>query len=50
MLDESIREDRRRLAARYVNNPDAYVSTIRLEPGASGQLQVVITVEMVNLF
>ena len=48
MLDASIREDSRRLAARYVNYPDAYVSTIRLERGASGRLQVVITVEMVN--
>ena len=46
MLDASIRE---RLAERYLNNPDAYVSTIRLEPGASGQLQVVITVEIINL-
>ena len=49
MLDASIREGRRRLAERYLNNPNAYVSTIRLEPGTSGQPQVVITVEMVNL-
>ena len=48
ILDPSIREGRRRLAGRYLNYPDAYVSTIRLEPGASGQLQVIITLEMVN--
>lgn len=45
----SIAEGRRRLAGRYLNNPEAYVSMIRLEPGASGQFQVVITLEMVNL-
>ena len=45
-LDASIAEGRRRLAGRYLNNPDAYVSTIRLEPGPSGQLQVIITLEM----
>ena len=50
MFDASIREGRRRLAGRYLNSPDAYVSTIRLEPGASGRLQVVITVEVVNHF
>ena len=51
MLDASIREGRRRLAGRYVNNPNAHVSTIRLEPSASasGQHQVIITLEMVNL-
>ena len=49
MPNESIREGRRRLARRYLNNPNAYVSTIRLEPSASGQLQVVITLEMLNL-
>ena len=49
MFDASIREGRRRLAGRYLNSPDAYISTIRLEPGASGRLQVIITVEMVNL-
>ena len=45
-LDTSIAEGRRRLASRYISNPDAYVSTIRLEPGPSGQFQVIITLEM----
>ena len=45
-LDGSIAEGRRRLAGMYLNNPDAYVSTIRLEPGTSGQFQIIITLEM----
>ena len=51
MFDESIREGRRRLARCYVNNPNAYESMIRMEPSASasGQHQVIITLEMVNL-
>ena len=44
-LDASIAEGRRRLAGRYLNNPDAHVSTIRLEPGPSGQFQVIITLD-----
>ncbi|KAI9447068.1 hypothetical protein BJY52DRAFT_1420528 [Lactarius psammicola] len=48
-LDMLIAESRRRLAGRYLNNPDAYVSMIRLEPSPSGQLQVVITLEMTNV-
>jgi len=44
-------ESRRHLAGSYLNNPYAYVSTIRLEPGPSGQFQVrvIITLEMTNL-
>ena len=51
MLDESITEGRRHLARHYVNNPNAYVSMIRMEPSASasGQHQVIITLEIVNL-
>jgi hypothetical protein len=48
-LDTSIAESRRRLAGRYLNNPNAYVSTIRLEPGPSGRSQVIITLEMANI-
>ncbi|KAH9012465.1 hypothetical protein EDB85DRAFT_1019980 [Lactarius pseudohatsudake] len=48
-LDTSIAESRRRLAGRYLNNPGAYVSTIRLEPGLSGQFQVIITLEMTDI-
>ncbi|KAH9059897.1 hypothetical protein EDB87DRAFT_676855 [Lactarius vividus] len=49
-LETSIAESRRRLASRYLNNADAHVSMIRLEPGASGQFQVIITLEMTNVF
>ena len=48
-LDASIAESRRRLASRYLINPEAYVSTIRLEPGPSGELQVIITLGMANV-
>ncbi|KAI9436613.1 hypothetical protein H4582DRAFT_2129866 [Lactarius indigo] len=48
MLNASIAEGRRRLAEHYINNPDAYVSIIRLEPGQSGQFQVIIVLEMAS--
>ena len=49
-VETLISEGRRRLAERYLHNPDAYVSMIRLEPSPSGQLQVIITVEVANIF
>ena len=48
-VEALIVESRRRLAGRYLNNPDAHVSMIRLEPSPSGQFQVIITVEMANV-
>ena len=42
--DASIAESRRRLAGHYLNNPNTNVSTIRLEPGPSGELQVILTI------
>ncbi|KAH9015752.1 hypothetical protein EDB83DRAFT_236335 [Lactarius deliciosus] len=47
--DASIAEGRRRLADCYLNNPDAFVRMIRLEPGASGQSQVIIVLEIPNI-
>ncbi|KAH9175591.1 hypothetical protein EDB89DRAFT_1903713 [Lactarius sanguifluus] len=47
-LDASIAESRRRLAGRYLNNPEVYVSTIRLEHGPDGELQVIITLGIAN--
>ena len=47
--DASIAESRRRLASRYLNNPNAYVATIRLEPGPSGRFEVIITLEMMDI-
>ena len=49
ILDTSIAENLRRLAGQYLNSPGAHVSTIRLEPGPSGQLQIVITLGMANI-
>ncbi|KAI9449384.1 hypothetical protein BJY52DRAFT_1192628 [Lactarius psammicola] len=49
ILNASIAEGWRRLAGRYLNNPDAYVRVIRLEPGPSGQFQVVIVLEMASI-
>ncbi len=42
----SVPERLRRLAERYVNNPDSLVSGVHLEPGPSGRFQVVITIEI----
>lgn len=47
--DVSIAESRRRLAGQYLNNPNAYVATIRLEPGLSGRFEVIITLEMTDI-
>ncbi|KAH9059882.1 hypothetical protein EDB87DRAFT_1618940 [Lactarius vividus] len=49
ILNASIAEGRRRLAVHYINNPDAYVSMIRLEPGQFGRFQVIIVLEMANI-
>ncbi|KAN0131087.1 hypothetical protein V8E53_011088 [Lactarius tabidus] len=48
-FDASMAEGRRRLAGHYINDASAYVSMIRLEPSASGQFQVIITLEMANV-
>ncbi|KAH8989581.1 hypothetical protein EDB92DRAFT_1947329 [Lactarius akahatsu] len=48
-FNESITESWRCLTGRYLNNPDAYVSTIRLELGPSGQFQVIIMLNMTSV-
>ena len=45
-LDLSVPERLRRLARRYVNNPDSTVNGVHLESGPSGLFQVVITIEI----
>ena len=45
----SVVDSLRRLADRYVNNPDAVVGVVRLEPGTSGGFQVVIILEVADL-
>ena len=45
----SVADGLRRLADRYVNNPDSVIGVVRLEPGPSGGFQVVIIVEVADL-
>lgn len=46
LLDMSVPERLRRLAERYVNNPESLVNGVHLEPGPSGRFQVVITIDI----
>lgn len=50
-IDMSAPERLRRLARRYVNNPESLVSGVHLEPtsGLSGRLQVVITIDITDM-
>jgi len=45
-LDMSAPERLRRLAGRYVGNPDSTVNGVYLEPGPSGRFQIVITIDI----
>jgi len=45
-LDPSAPERLRRLARRYVDNRDSFVSGVHLESGPSGRFQVVITIDI----
>ncbi len=45
-LDLSVPERLRRLAGRYVSNPDSTVNGVHLESGPSGRFQVVITIDI----
>jgi hypothetical protein len=45
-LDLSATERLRRLAGRYISNPDSTVNGVHLESGPSGRFQVVITVDI----
>ncbi len=46
VLDIPVPERLRRLAGRYVNNPESLVNGVHLESGPSGRFQIVITVEI----
>jgi hypothetical protein len=48
-IDMSVPERLRRLARRYVNNPESLVNGVHLEPGPSGRFQVVITIDITNI-
>ena len=39
----------RRLATRYLNQPDSQVDMVRMEPSLRGGIRVVITVELADL-
>jgi hypothetical protein len=49
VLDIPASERLRRLAGRYVNNPESLVNGVHLESGPSGRFQVVITVEICDI-
>ena len=49
VLDRPVTESLRRLARRYINNPESRIITVRLEPGPSGQFQVAIVVEIADI-
>jgi hypothetical protein len=46
ILDMSAPERLRRLAGRYINDPESLVNGVHLEPGPSGRFQIVITIEI----
>ena len=46
VLDMSVPERLRRLAERYVNDPESVVNGVHLESGPSGRFQVVITIKI----
>ncbi|KAF8261888.1 hypothetical protein EI94DRAFT_1833075 [Lactarius quietus] len=40
----------RDLAGRFFNNPEAHVITLRIEPGPRGRFEVLIALELADLF
>ncbi|KAH9965012.1 hypothetical protein BC827DRAFT_1265706 [Russula dissimulans] len=44
-----VSEGLRRLARRYVNNPESLVNAVQLEPAPSGRIQVVIMIEIAEI-
>jgi hypothetical protein len=48
-IDMSVPERLRRLARRYVNNPESLVNDVHLAPGPSGRFQVVITIDITDV-
>jgi hypothetical protein len=43
-------ENLRRLASRYLHHPDAQVGVVSMEVGATGRIQVMILLELHDLF
>jgi len=50
IFNEPSREILRRMANRYLNDPDSQVDMIRMEPGTAGGIRVNITLELADLF
>jgi hypothetical protein len=48
-VDLSVPERLRRLAGRYIDNPDSTVNGVHLESGPSGRFQVVITIDISDI-
>ena len=48
-LNRPVSESLRHLAGRYINNPESRVITVRLEPGPSYRIQIVIMVEIADI-
>jgi len=45
----TVTESLRRLAGRYVDNPESLVNAVRLEPGSSGRFLVIIMLETADI-
>ena len=50
VFDIPVSERLRRLARRYVNNPESLVDRVHLESGPSGRFRAIITVEIGDIF
>ncbi|KAH9970924.1 hypothetical protein BJV74DRAFT_866291 [Russula compacta] len=50
VVGSSVTESLRRLAGSYVNNPESVVNAVRYQPGPSGCFQVIITMEISDIF
>jgi hypothetical protein len=47
--DALVMESLRRLARRYVDNPEALVNAVHLEPGRSRRFRVVVVLEVADI-
>jgi hypothetical protein len=50
IINEPAREILRRMANRYLNDPDSQVNMIHIEQGTAGGIRVEITLELADLF
>ena len=47
-LDQLAAENLRRLAIRFMHNPDTQVEVVRMEPGPAGCFKVIISLEIAD--